>query len=182
MRECRLLSVASGRILTRKESEEVLQAGIYGAKNGAISPHKPHRTDVLLLPFAGTLYSPVKGILCALHTNPVGFCLRCRTGPDVAFMLLHGAGPLSPPKLPARSVLLLSGAGARVSAGQVLARMDLGRLRAAGLAPFVLLSLFSKEPLSFRVQGACVTGGQSHICFATRQKGLHRVPISEKTR
>ena len=100
MRECRLLSVASGRILTREESAEILKTEANGAKNSAISPHKPHRTDVLLLPFAGTLYSPAKGVLCALQTNPVGLCLRCRTGPDVALALLHGAGPLSPPSSP----------------------------------------------------------------------------------
>ncbi len=142
-----LLSVADGRAIPLSEvPDEAFSSGMLGT-GFAVEPDK------------GTIYSPVDGRVEGVTDSRHAYSIRSDDGLDV---LVHiGVDTV---KLGGAGFLPLVSEGDRVSAGDAIARADLGVIRAAGcrtVTPVLIANGEGLEGVRFKL--GSVTGGKSPV-------------------
>lgn len=147
-------------------------SGAEGAGEGAPVSRGPRQIFCRILPDNGHLFSPVGGLLSSVFIPP-----ELTPSPVLcAFSLLLSSGdraelrvvsPLAYP-LPPHSVFAMAAPGATLRAGQILAWLDLGRLRTQGGAPLVEATLFSaRSARVLRTRKTRGVGGESPLFLVT---------------
>ena len=112
-----------------------------------------------VLPESGTVYAPISGkiinVADALHAYSM-------LGDDGTELLLHiGIDTVT---LGGKGFVSMVAEGERVKAGDVLARVDLGVLKAASLSPHVVVLLTSPESIAdFSMRTGKGLGGKSEL-------------------
>lgn len=125
-----------------------------------------------ILPDNGHLFAPVGGLLSAVFIPPdltpsPTVCRFSLLLPSGDRALLEVESPLAHP-LPPNSVFSVATPGASLRAGQILAWVDLGRLRAQGGEPVVSAALFSERSAKvFCTEKTRGAGGQSTLFLIT---------------
>lgn len=125
-----------------------------------------------ILPDNGHLFAPVGGLLSTVFIPPEltpspTLCRFSLLLPSGDRALLEVVSPLAHP-LPPNSVFAFAAPGASLRAGQILAWIDLGLLRAQGGAPVVDAMLFSARPAEvLRTRKTRGAGGQSTLFLIT---------------